>query len=459
MSSLNLETRWRNNVFFRSVLTLALGGSVGQIISFLLQPVITRIYTPEDMGVFSSLIAIISLWSVISVGRYDCAIILPDDKKTAQAIVYLCFIIALFVSILSGLWYLLRSFWGKPVSIETYRGYLFIPVLILLNACDLIFMRIAIRGKKIGALSLTQVLRQLGDKSTKIILGFFYNNPISLMIGTVVGEVIRISVLAHHTFRSFFIFDSEKISKNNIITVAKRYKKFPLLNTWSAFLDTASSQLPIILFTSLYSKATAGYYGLCLSILVVPVTIIGTSIANVFMEKIARIKDDIQSVQQMTLKLFKKLLFIGTFGMSIIVMYGDILFPILFGQKWKEAGIYSQWRAPSLALVLSFSPLSSLFDIYERLERSLILGIFSFIVSIFCIVVPYFLGLSDMYAIACLSIGSLIIDAVLAIYVLSVVAIPYTKTLGIILIISIPIYIGQFLVAFFIRQLLITGEV
>jgi len=236
-------------VFFRSVLTLALGGSVGQIISFLLQPVITRIYTPEDMGVFSSLIAIISLWSVISVGRYDCAIILPDDKKTAQAIVYLCFIIALFVSILSGLWYLLRSFWGKPVSIETYRGYLFIPVLILLNACDLIFMRIAIRGKKIGALSLTQVLRQLGDKSTKIILGFFYNNPISLMIGTVVGEVIRISVLAHHTFRSFFIFDSEKISKNNIITVAKRYKKFPLLNTWSAFLDTASSQLPIILFS------------------------------------------------------------------------------------------------------------------------------------------------------------------------------------------------------------------
>jgi O-antigen/teichoic acid export membrane protein len=43
-------------------------------------PILTRVYTPENFGIFAFFISITVILSVIVAGRYELAIMLPDEK-------------------------------------------------------------------------------------------------------------------------------------------------------------------------------------------------------------------------------------------------------------------------------------------------------------------------------------------------------------------------------------------
>lgn len=451
---MNLKDRLRNNIFLKSIIALTAVSSFAQVIGIALQPVITRLYVPEVMGAFSSLMATISLWTVISTGRYELAIILPHDKKEAKTVACICFIIALLISFIVCIYYLCKFIYVFYIKMNQNTNlYLlfFIAPLILINAFEAVFMRVAVREKKIRELAISQITRQFVDKCSKIFLGFFYPSPISLIVGVILGQITRLYFLLSGTFVSFFK-NTGKICKKDIIFTAKRYKKFPLIDTWSGFLDMASGQLPVIMLASFFSDADAGYYALCVSILYLPMGIIGSSIANVYSEKIARLKEDIDSVKNLTINLFKKLIFIGALGMSFVIMYGDLLFKVVFGSKWEIAGIYSMAKAPSIAMVLAFSPVSCLCSIYEKLEESFFLGLISFISSIGVICVSFFLGYNALYTIIFLSIVNFIVNIWLCCRILKIINISYIKTLMTIIYISVPIYVGQWLLSIFIRS-------
>ena len=201
----NLKAKLQRSSFFKSVLLLSVGSSLGQLISLGFQPIITRIYSPEDMGVFSTLLAIVSMWTVVSAGRYELAIVLPDEKKLAKALVFLCLMIAVIVSFVAGFWYFLKyllKFNSNALLLKNYL-FLFITPLVFINACDLIFMKIAIREKQVRGLSLSQVARQLGDKLTKVCLGYVYPRPISLFLKNLVRCKEKIFFMLQNVIKNF----------------------------------------------------------------------------------------------------------------------------------------------------------------------------------------------------------------------------------------------------------------
>lgn len=56
---------------FKSVGTIASGTIVSQIVVFLLSPVLSRLYIPDDFGVYTTVLAIVSLISAISNAKLD----------------------------------------------------------------------------------------------------------------------------------------------------------------------------------------------------------------------------------------------------------------------------------------------------------------------------------------------------------------------------------------------------
>jgi O-antigen/teichoic acid export membrane protein len=57
--------------FSRNVLTLMTGTTIAQAIPIAISPILTRIYTPEDFGMFALYMSTASLFSVIATGRYE----------------------------------------------------------------------------------------------------------------------------------------------------------------------------------------------------------------------------------------------------------------------------------------------------------------------------------------------------------------------------------------------------
>ncbi|NLL67479.1 MAG: lipopolysaccharide biosynthesis protein, partial [Clostridiaceae bacterium] len=81
--------------FLRHVLTVASGTVIAQVIAVLVSPIITRMYTPADMGVLASFTAIVAILGVIAAGRYELAIVLPETDKVSNAVSFAGLIFAL----------------------------------------------------------------------------------------------------------------------------------------------------------------------------------------------------------------------------------------------------------------------------------------------------------------------------------------------------------------------------
>jgi len=85
--------------FSRNVLTLMTGTTIAQAIPIAISPIVTRIYTPEDFGIFALFIAIITIFGSIANGRYELAIMLPKKDEDAINIFALGFIIISVMSL------------------------------------------------------------------------------------------------------------------------------------------------------------------------------------------------------------------------------------------------------------------------------------------------------------------------------------------------------------------------
>ena len=86
--------------FNRNILTLMTGTTIAQAIPIAISPILTRIYTPEDFGIFAIFLAITLIIGSIANGRYELAIMIPKKDEDAINIFALGFIITTFISLL-----------------------------------------------------------------------------------------------------------------------------------------------------------------------------------------------------------------------------------------------------------------------------------------------------------------------------------------------------------------------
>src|SRR2546425_10423373 len=87
--------------FIRHILTLITGTTIAQAIPLVVTPILTRIYSPQDFGLFALYMSIIAILGVVATGRYELAIMLPEKDEDAINVVYISFIITLATSLIT----------------------------------------------------------------------------------------------------------------------------------------------------------------------------------------------------------------------------------------------------------------------------------------------------------------------------------------------------------------------
>ncbi|HKL86170.1 MAG TPA: oligosaccharide flippase family protein [Treponemataceae bacterium] len=444
--------------FLRSVLTIASGTVIAQAIAVLVSPIITRLFTPEDMGVLASFTAIVSILGTVATGCYDHAIVLPDTDKESNAV---AFASLSFSVIFSFVITLVSIIFFKPLTTALKLNdmaaswFYLLGLFVLLTGFELVLNRVAIRNRHFKVLASTQVTQQISSNSIKIAFGFLKSGSIGLFLGTFFGLISRVIRLGVSEFKIIFSKDNRPAIQD-VKKTAVRYKKFPLVSSWSGLLNSSSVQLPVILFASLFSPAVAGFYSLSHRILSLPMSLIGQSVGNVFLERAAKAKDNNAELGRITLDIYSKLILIGSIIMSFVVFYGDLLFPFVFGEQWLEAGKYAQWMAIWMIFQLASSPISTVFIVAEK--QGLILGrnLLLFLSRIsFILFIPFFDNVLIIIIIYSLLSG--LVYLILSIQTLRFVGIMFHKIFISLFKYCILIFILQFvlflLLNYFIRRL------
>ncbi len=74
----------------RATLTLMAGGALAQALPLLLGPLLTRLYTPSQFGLYHLFAAVAANLAVVACARYEHALPLANDEAEAQALHALC---------------------------------------------------------------------------------------------------------------------------------------------------------------------------------------------------------------------------------------------------------------------------------------------------------------------------------------------------------------------------------
>src|SRR5690554_6468236 len=67
--------------YFKSVFRLTMGSLIAQLITALVSPISTRLYTPEQLAVYTLIITVSAMYGPVLCGKYDMAIVSAKDEK------------------------------------------------------------------------------------------------------------------------------------------------------------------------------------------------------------------------------------------------------------------------------------------------------------------------------------------------------------------------------------------
>ncbi len=375
--------------FSRNVLTLMTGTTIAQAIPIAISPILTRIYTPEDFGVFALYMSIVSIISVVATGRYEMALMLPQDDEDVKSLVKLILILLGFVSFLSFMVVFLFNeqitnlFDNKDISNWLY----FLPVSIFLVGVYQVYNYLLIREKNFKRLAKNKVIFSATNGTTQLTIGLFLQNSFGLLIGNIFGYIVSIYfIVKGKIINKYFKFINVPIEN-----VAKEYQNFPKYDVPSVLVNVIANQLPLLALGKYFGLGVLGFYSLMYKVLMIPVSLLSTTVLDVFKQRATEDYNKHGNCKDIFVKTFKKLVLLGILPFAILGIFAPELFAFVFGQDWRVAGEFAQIMTPMIYLKFVVSPLSYTFIIAGKQSLNLI----GQLILIFCLVLSILFSLQE----------------------------------------------------------------
>jgi O-antigen/teichoic acid export membrane protein len=354
--------------FVRDVAIVAGGATFAQGLALLAAPILTRLYTPDDLGVFGAFVSIFSILIAINSFSYELAIPLPESDEVASNLPALAMIVLCVTTVISSI---LVGLWGAPIAIlmniPAAAPYLWLlPVSLFATGVYQIAQYWMIRKKNFTSISLARVYQSFGLVGVQIAAGLFQGGVFGLLAGHTVGYISGGVASVIFTWKGYKA-TAAQISRETLATTASRYHQFPLFTNWSRLINVSGVMLPPLFITAIYGTQVGGWFVLGQRVIVIPISLIGNAIAQVYLGTASQLKhENPAALSHLFNKIGLRLAVAG--GLPTIVLWaaGPTLFRVVFGAEWQTAGEYVQYLAPALWAQFIISPLSQTMNIMER---------------------------------------------------------------------------------------------
>ncbi len=358
--------------FARNVSITSTWNILGILSQFILSPVITRLYAPDQYGSFAIFNTMVVNAVLISNLRYSEAIVVTEGKQQRNSVIFLSFVLVLVTVVASSVVTILFQDQIQAFIGVQWPGYFLyiIPVAIFFGGTVEILLIVNVWRRKFFNNGLAGFLTNLLSRSFTICYALFFPaKTAGLVTGDLVGKIVGIAgiLISFRNLKSTVITFFESVSVSGIRVSARLYRHFPLYTLPTNLLILFSGHLPIYFFQIQFTSGVVGYYALSSSLLEMINRLIPYSIAGVFLPKAMDLKRiSMQHLKETVFKLYVIITILSVVIFSGFAIFSKYLFPWVFGASWKTAGIFMG----ILALQYSFHFISiSLAEIYKVIGK------------------------------------------------------------------------------------------
>jgi O-antigen/teichoic acid export membrane protein len=407
-----LLNRFRESEFWRNVAVLAGSTAIGQLLSVIITPFVTRLYKPEDFGLVAVYTSMSGFIAAVVCLSYQYAILPPDEDLDAANVLALCLLLAVGFSVVTvPVIYFWRGDIAGRLGEPRLACYLWLlPLSTLFIGFYKTFNFWATRREAFSHVAKTDLSRSIGSVIAKLGLGILGFRPLGLFIGVIMSEGIGMgSLLRLAWLRDQQIF--RLVTFSGIKREFRRYVRFPLFTTPTALVNAAGTNLPVMLLATLYGTQVTGWFSLAHRLIIIPTTLVGAAVGRVYLGKITSlVHTNPEEMYVFFIKTVKRLIFISILlGFSFIVG-GAFFIPLLFGREWNETGVYLQLLSFSFIAGFVATPVSQIFSLLERQDLAFFWNIIRFIVVTTSLCGAKLLELSARLAILLFSVSMMLVD-------------------------------------------------
>ena len=353
--------------FGKNVMKVMTGTTAAQVFPFLVAPILSRIYTPEEFGAYYLLGAMIAILVPTVTGRYELAILIPKKNDAALNLAIGSLGIASLLSL-----FLLCLLFGFKTQISTFFEnpdlkwwLLLVPLAVFIQSWQNVASMWHNRQKRFGQLTIARFLMAGFNAGGRVGLGFLMGGVGGLLIGTIMGWAIGLIFLLIR----FFQWDFSMLSKFDSKIAAsqlRRFQNFPRSMVVGTLFNKSAFELPSILLNKFFESSIAGYFGQTQAIIRRPLQIIGRAFEEVFKQKASEELHEKGHCRSIFYLTFRRLSLIGFLPFLLLFFIAPPLFAFVLGPDWRVAGEYAQVFALPYFFQFVLAPLSSIFYLKER---------------------------------------------------------------------------------------------
>jgi O-antigen/teichoic acid export membrane protein len=351
---------WKENSSF----ALAAGsGVIAPAIGLLTAPILTRLYSPAEFGVLGTFAAIMAAaLSVVNL-RYEVAIPLPPRDEEAYSLSRCLVKICLATSIcLTGLFVLLAPRLFDDQMVRNLMPQIWwLPLALFFGGALQVLTNFAIRRGAFGELAKARLVQALIGPAVQIGLGAAGLGVVALLLGQAAAQTGGLLRL----WRYFQLAGKHLEALPKAAEQLKRFDRFPKIALLPAFINAFGYQLPILLVGRMHGVAAAGLVALIFRVAGGPITIFSLAASQVMVSDGARLRHSAQSVLPLMHRTIRRQFFIALPALLATPLL-PWLFPMIFGERWADAGRYAVPLVPALVVMGIMGPTHVALDLYER---------------------------------------------------------------------------------------------
>ncbi|MBP5456456.1 MAG: oligosaccharide flippase family protein [Paludibacteraceae bacterium] len=361
---------------FKNVGKLLLGNTTATAIGFLVYPLLTRLYSSEDFGVYGIFTSICGVLTLLANAEYHNAIILPKEEKDSVACFHLSSVSTLIICLIAFLGSVILYLFPESGWNKIGDTILLIAPYVLLCALWNALNAWYTKSSKFSQIATYQMSQAVSLASFKALFGLIKSMFNGMAIATIIGQAsaLLINLFSTKTHNKILL----NIDWNRCKECASRYLKFPTLTLPRSLVNYISGNLPFFLLPYFFTNDNIGYLNLALVLAFKPINILSGSLYQVFFQKSAQCVNE----QQPLLPFFKKFS-LATLSaipaLTLIYFITPTLVQILLGEGWEQTGVIVRMMLPWLAASLFVAPICYFTDLFLRQRIGLVLEILHFI--------------------------------------------------------------------------------
>lgn len=363
------------NSLWIAILHMGLGTILAQLINVVAQPLLTRLFSAETLGIYTYLISLATIVIPIASLKLDMLVVSEADDNEAQYMTDTCIILVILISIIYTMIITIGYILPNENIFNKYGAIIFIvPLIVFTNGIRFLFISYLNRYKEYKMISALGIIREGARALIQVGAGLFSGGVFWLSIGYAIAPLFGLKIQLKQYLQKKKIRPRLTAQKFKELVFEKGRQQIMFLLP-AQFINTFSSSLITVSIANLYSAKVLGYYSVGTRILEIPIIFIAANVSKVCYQKVSENIANNRPVSKIVLSIVTVLSIISVLGFGLLYVIAPNISEIVFGSGYSIAGEYIRCLIIMYAVRLVTTSFAGVFTAFKKQGFELIINI------------------------------------------------------------------------------------